>query len=328
MKVRSLLIVVCLSTLLFACSSGKGDDDNFAETNEATQAAEQQKITAQNVFISIPGPSELSDLITCNAITGMAPYGRGEEVRPNNLTYVLTANTANVSNDIADRSYYIHVRKEIDSEKRLTWEDRIQEYIELHRLEIFSDIIALLQSHKPFVTPTRTRTSAFEARILQPCCITEESYAATVEYMMGSKADSNQEEEQARTMIEIFNHELSLLNIDKDDPAFIRNEVCNSWGRRALQESKDYKGYPIQLIRNFSKTGKMHMVNKEMKRWQSRIGNERHSGVGWNITDYIEQAELIFRDADGIIKHRTIRRSPQCSPDGNQEQNNQEDIPF
>lgn len=64
MKVKRLLIVVGISTLLFTCSSGKGDDDNFTETNEATQAAEQQKITAQNVFISIPGPSELSDLIS------------------------------------------------------------------------------------------------------------------------------------------------------------------------------------------------------------------------------------------------------------------------
>ncbi len=54
MKVKSLLIVVGLSTILFACSSGKNDDDNFGETSETMQVIEQQQINAQNVFTSIP----------------------------------------------------------------------------------------------------------------------------------------------------------------------------------------------------------------------------------------------------------------------------------
>jgi len=63
MKGRSLLIIAVLSTTLFGCSSGKNDDDNFGETNETTQVVEQQQINAQNVFTSIPGPTELADLI-------------------------------------------------------------------------------------------------------------------------------------------------------------------------------------------------------------------------------------------------------------------------
>jgi hypothetical protein len=63
MKGRSLLIITVLSVMFFACSSGKKDDENLDETGETAKVAEQQKISAQNVFTSIPGPSELSDLI-------------------------------------------------------------------------------------------------------------------------------------------------------------------------------------------------------------------------------------------------------------------------
>ena len=65
MKLRNLFAITVLGTLFFACSSNKNnEDETLAESNETTQAIEQQKITAQNVFISIPGPDELSDLIS------------------------------------------------------------------------------------------------------------------------------------------------------------------------------------------------------------------------------------------------------------------------
>jgi len=63
MKIKSVLLITVLTATLFACSSGKNDDDNFAETNETAQIAEQQQINAQNVFTSIPGPTELTALI-------------------------------------------------------------------------------------------------------------------------------------------------------------------------------------------------------------------------------------------------------------------------
>jgi hypothetical protein len=64
MKFTNIFIVTILSAFIFACSSNKNnDEETLAESNETTAAIEQQKITAQNVFISIPGPNELSDLI-------------------------------------------------------------------------------------------------------------------------------------------------------------------------------------------------------------------------------------------------------------------------
>jgi len=64
MNFRSLFIVTVTSALFFACSSNKNnDEETLADSNETTQVIEQQKINAQNVFTSIPGPDELSSLI-------------------------------------------------------------------------------------------------------------------------------------------------------------------------------------------------------------------------------------------------------------------------
>lgn len=64
MNLKNLLTLLVLSAMLFACSNNKNDDDeNLAETSETAHAAEEQKITAQSIFTSIPGPSELSTLV-------------------------------------------------------------------------------------------------------------------------------------------------------------------------------------------------------------------------------------------------------------------------
>ena len=64
MDIKNALLITSLSILLVACSSNKNnDEETLADSNETSQTIDQQKISAQNVFNSIPGPSELSDLI-------------------------------------------------------------------------------------------------------------------------------------------------------------------------------------------------------------------------------------------------------------------------
>jgi hypothetical protein len=64
MNFRSFFTITVTSALFFACSSNKNnDEETLADSNETTQVIEQQKINAQNVFTSIPGPDELSSLI-------------------------------------------------------------------------------------------------------------------------------------------------------------------------------------------------------------------------------------------------------------------------
>ena len=254
---------------------------------------------------------ELASMMTARDITGMAPYGHGEETRPNDLTYVITANSATVSTDIADRSLYIFVLKPPESlSEPDSWKSRIQEYIDEHRLEIVADMIDMLETHFPFPgISLRTRFREFERDILQPCCGSPQMTVAVLEHVYGARDESNAEYDQARAIADTFEHELSTLGIDDQTPVFIRSEVVNSWGRRAINDADGptVRGQPIQLIRNLAKIGFLPHVDKDMKRLERDGKRERHTGIGWKTKtarDENKSIMLVLKEGDGIIRVR------------------------
>jgi len=246
---------------------------------------------------------ELADLVTRKDISGIPPYGRGEEVRPNNLTFVITSNSANVDSDIADRSFYIHLKKpEADAPGRSTWKERVQAYIRKHRLEIMSDMIDMIKNHEPFSVDPRTRFAAFETTILQPVCHEVAAYERVCESLKEAKEESNIEQDQARLIIDMFKWQLERNSMcDSDKPVFVSSELCNSWGRLAIKDSYDYKGKPIQLMRNLCKAGFMPMMDKNILRWPRTSKEDRRSGVAWNFEPDTKSCLMIFKKGeDGI----------------------------
>lgn len=253
---------------------------------------------------------ELADLITRKDITGIPPYGHGEEVRQNNLTVIITANTATVGSDIADRSLYVHLRKPDTNHDRAAWKNKVQAYIARHRLEIVADIIDMLSRHAPFSLPPQTRFAAWEQAILQPCCGSPEMYESVISHIKGARDESNVEADQARAVIDHFNSQIErILQYDTNRPVFIRTEVVNSWGRSALNDSmgSDVKGLPIQLIRNLSKAGFLPMIDRNLKRWPNNgHGDIRASGIAWNFNESTEQATMISKDGNGGYKTEVV----------------------
>lgn len=249
---------------------------------------------------------ELASLITSKDITGMAPYGHGEETRPNDLTYVVTANTATVDADLAHRFFYIMVSRPENTMERAGWKGTVLKYIEQNRLEIVSDIVDMLSNHKPFQVAPATRFAEFETYILQPCCGSPEATQDTIKHLVHSRAESNIDEEQARAIIDVFQFNLEKMNL-QNDAVFIKTNVANSWGRAALRESHDYKGYPIQLIRNLAKSGMLPNVDKGLKRWPTSSGKgERWSGLAWNFRDTTEEAYLIDKKENEDATFRLV----------------------
>lgn len=248
---------------------------------------------------------ELSYLITAKDITGMAPYGHGEETRPNDLTYVITSNTANVDADLAHRFMYVMVSRPEATPQRKSWKTNVLAYIQKYRLEIVSDIIAMLSEHKPFDLIPGTRFPEFEECILQPCCETPENTTATLEHLVKSRGESNIDEEQARAIVEVFQYNLEKLQLD-DCPVFIRTDLANSWGRAALKESHDYKGYPIQLIRNLAKLGMITQTDPHLKRWPMTSQSDRISGIPWNFSDTTEKAFVVSRNQENEILYKEM----------------------
>jgi hypothetical protein len=64
MKLKTLLVFTVLGIVLLACNGKSSSDENMDENPDTTsRVIEQQKISAQNVFNSIPGPGELTRLV-------------------------------------------------------------------------------------------------------------------------------------------------------------------------------------------------------------------------------------------------------------------------
>ncbi len=242
--------------------------------------------------------SEFSDLVTAPSVSGKAPYGRGEETRPNNLTYTITANSADVDNDIACRSYYIMLKRPA---YQLDWKTKLQEYVRENRMQILSDIIDILESHEAFHIAPRTRCPEFEVKILQPHCASLERYESVMSTLESVRSESNVEEEQARRIIEIVTHELTNIQVMPGQPVidpakvrvFIRSEVLEKWIKRELNCEN-----VMQTIRNLAKMGHLP-VNNKTRRYPHR-GSGRSSGALWEES----KAEEII--TIGKIGPRTI----------------------
>ena len=113
------------------------------------------------------------------------------------------------------------------------------------------------------------------------------------------------EQDTARAITDHFDAQISrALRSDIPRQVFLRTEVVNSWGRQALNDSmgSEFKGRPIQLIRNLAKAGFLPKADRELKRWPvtSRRG-ERVSGIAWHFEETTEEATVIGKNADGGI---------------------------
>jgi hypothetical protein len=223
----------------------------------------------------------LADLITARSISGRAPYGHGEEKRPNNLVYVLTANSAQVDHDIAIRSFYIVLKRPTYASG---WLSAAQSYIAANRLAIISDIIHLLSHHDPFQTTTSTRFPEFETSVLQACCRTPEAYADVVARVSRTRAESNTDGLTASAIREVFQQRIRDLGIDSSTPVFIRSEVVNSWAGKPIRDIQEWRPKPIQLVRNLAKLRMIPEIDPSVSRWPRHHHDRLFSGLAWNFT--------------------------------------------
>lgn len=223
---------------------------------------------------------ELADLATKVAISGRPAYGKGEEVRPNNLTCIITANSANVDNDLASRAFYMMVGKPGYS---ANWRRDTFGYIAEHRMEILADLIDLLEKHRQFDLPPMTRCPEFETMVLQAFCRDTDEYSNVVKLIAQNKAETNVEDDRAKQIEEVLRYHLievqSVPRINPDtDRVFIRSEVLETWLKRenAFEGDRNI----VQTIRNLANVGLLPVIDKKVRRYPWK-GNQR-SGVLWD----------------------------------------------
>ena len=248
--------------------------------------------------------SNLAMLVTSGSISGRASYGRGEESRPNNLTYVVTINGATVDTDIASRAYYIMVAK---PKMNPHWTSDVIGFIQQNRMQIFSDIIDIIGNHEIYDIPPATRMPQFETMILQAACGSPEQYQRVISFLLTKKEETNTDEELARRIEEeLIQHILStkpLLGQDVIDPhkdrIFIRSHVLEAWFKN---ESYMDRRHPSEIIRNMAKTGMLPQVDPNLLRWphHDRGHLKRRSGILWNYRSEQEDTRVIALAKDKI----------------------------
>jgi hypothetical protein len=252
-------------------------------------------VLVDNVIAEFRAPG-LADLITSRSVSGRAPYGHGEEKRPNNLVYVITANSAQVDSDIATRSFYVVLKK---TPLNTQWKTSVQNYIEDHRLEIIADIIHALASHDPFRLESSTRFPEFEAQVLQAVCRTEDAFTNVVSGMARYRAESNTDGLVAAAIRETFEQKMTDLGIDYASPVFIRSEVVNSWASKPIRDIQEWKPKPIQLVRNLAKLRMIPEVDPTCSRWPRNHAKKMYSGVAWNCPLAMPVATVVGMGPDG-----------------------------
>lgn len=213
-----------------------------------------------------------ASLVTKPTLSGRPPYGRGEETRPNDLTYVITANSAQIGTDIATRAFIIHLKSH---PKTKDWERAIGEYIEQNRFAIFGDIIDLLKNGSaPASMVPSTRFPVFEREVMWPLCGGEEGYRSAISLVVQMRDEANVDNENCIRISEIVRENIARLFEGQDPDAlcvFVRNEVMNLWLSQLRMN--------VQDVRNLITTKQLKCFSRKVRRYPRSKGSAPLSGV-------------------------------------------------
>ena len=216
-----------------------------------------------------------ADLVTGFNISGKAPYGLGEESRPNDLTYVVTSNSATIGSDIASRSFIFYIAP--PKKRTGEWKSRVMHYIDANRYKILGDIYDILQNTetpKDFVA--QTRVPEFEHEVLWKMAGSQEAYEYTIKQTLSSRAEANVDEENAILAVETIKEIVSdVLDTKYPDGqvCFLRTNLVNKVLGKTLR-------IDIQDVRNMVNTGKISCISREIRRYpQSFRSPYRASGI-------------------------------------------------
>jgi len=239
-------------------------------------------------FLSAPS---LATLVTQGSISGLAPYGRGEETRPNDLTYIITSNSARFDRDLIARSIFIKVNKPDNPDPH--WADRLFAYIRQFRLNILSEIIDLLQKGVAGEVATRTRFRSWELDVMAPMTGNEIDRIEALEANEELQAESDYDRENAEEVRKYFRAKIEL-RYGKDGGAFIPNNLVKKWFFEALPDELQIRKNAIpQIVKNWVKAGLLPEVNVRINKTPNGV-----RGFAWNIK-FIE-----YGDWKGVVVYQ------------------------
>lgn len=253
----------------------------------------------------------LAELITSTYFSGRAPYGEGEERRPNDLTFVITQNAASLDSDITSRSIPVYIGSRQD--KSGDWMRTTRDMVVRDRYKILGDIFDILSNGPKIPDGYRavTRTPEFERDVMWKMAGSEEDFNIATQYILSKRKDINFEGELADLVTEAIE-----MNIDRwlakaaqhpnaHNPT--SHEMVAVWLRTAVVEHwiKPQFKTDMQTLRNMVDTGKTTRFARGIKQYpksSAYCGKGRSSGilyVGSRVEyPYIPVLTLLDKDVE------------------------------
>lgn len=245
----------------------------------------------------------LATLITQSSLTGLAPYGHGEETRPNDLTWVLTSNSATLDRDLSDRSQIIKLARPENPKPR--WAFLLIDFIKTHRLQIISDIIGILDAGPKFDFVPETRFREWERDILVPILGDRDTWVAVTKANQQRQRDADGDIEDAATIKITVRHKLANLGINPEtEVVWIQNRVLAEWIPEAIPGfgGKTQRGCTAH-IKNMVKVGVLPDLTMPFDIWPHN-GENRQRGFMFNepLRTNTTKVSVIGMDGNGVIK--------------------------
>lgn len=172
--------------------------------------------------------ADLESLITAQTISGHRMYS-GEGDRPNTLTYVITLNGVNLSEDMAQRCVII---KLVRGEYSGSWYEDITWFIGEFRDKIIADIVGILRA-EPTQLDQYSRWATWEKHILSKL----ENPADVQALILERQGEANTDRLEAGIIEDYFAEKLAAHGYDLlTDKIRIRNTIVGEWFNEATNQ--------------------------------------------------------------------------------------------
>lgn len=243
------------------------DLGNIKKRILSAEGRRKRIVLLDNLVKTLRSPA-LADFITSNSITGMAPYGKGEESRPNDLTFFGTFNGASVDTDMATRCYTLQIRAVERPDPG--WASRLTAFIKKNRLQIFADALDMIKNAKPRARK-HSRFGIFDGKILSAVCRNDEEFTAADNALAKASDIANDDMELAR---EIDARLTSAIKSATGYSAAKAVVIPHSAVDRILSDGTS-KSCSSHQLRKLVRSGHLPTISKEFRALPQRTGFPR-----------------------------------------------------
>ena len=221
----------------------KGDATPLTKRLLSADGRRKRIVLFDNLDKTIKG-GILAKLITAKSISGMAPYGRGEETRPNDLTYFGTVNGASVDTDMATRCYTLRIKAVSSPDP--AWATSVRQYIDETRPLIFANIIDMIKNAPPR-RRNKSRFGTFDATVLSAVCQTDDEFHAADLALVGESTRANEDVELCAEFKQLLDCKLKgTSKYDASKPCVITQAAIVNILRESNSTLQYWKGTTIR----------------------------------------------------------------------------------